>query len=543
MFFLNTISVFGQLSAGGVPPGFGLNDQPEALPSVTIIQPDIKKLIEEDKIYPSPYRFTTILPVDISPETVGTWIDLDGGARIWRVLVKAPGAKGLAAYFDRFYLPEGGKLFIYNIDRTSLLGAFTEKNNQPNGLFATSLIPGEQMIIEYISPAGSAKKLLLHLNEIDYAYRGVYGQENDNSYAVLTTCEVDVACSEGDGWRDQIKGVVRIKVKRGLNAFWCSGSLVNNTRNDGTPYILTANHCAFNSTDPEISQWIFYFNHESPGCNDGKSPTNEKTLTGAVKKAQSGVQQTVGSDFFLVRMNDSVPVSFNSFYNGWNLDNSPSNSGVGIHHPGGGYKKISTYNTQLFSTSWMGNDGETHWGLTWIPTPNGHGVTEGGSSGSPLFDSQGYIIGTLSGGESQCDSAYLNLADYYGKMSWSWLSNGLDSTRQLMPWLDPENTGVTSLSGISSIHHDTIPPIVRHFKIGPNPFTDFVNIQMQGASGTKVSLSVRNLLGKEVPLSNPNYILNALGTFQLNLSGLATGIYFIRIETTGFVYLRKIIKY
>ncbi len=43
------------------------------------------------------------------------------------------------------------------------------------------------------------------------------------------------------------------------NSYWCSGSLVNNTSNDGTPYFLTANHCYSNP-----SQWAFMFNWISP---------------------------------------------------------------------------------------------------------------------------------------------------------------------------------------------------------------------------------------------------------------------------------------
>jgi PKD repeat protein len=83
--------------------------------------------------------------------------------------------------------------------------------------------------------------------------------------------------------------------------------------------------------------------------------------------------------------------------------------------------------------------------VVWSETESGHGVTEGGSSGSPLFDPSGFIVGHLSGGRASCIQN--ELPDYYGKFSYSWASNGSDSSRQLKPWLDPINSGVQWLKG------------------------------------------------------------------------------------------------
>ena len=116
-------------------------------------------------------------------------------------------------------------------------------------------------------------------------------------------------------------------------------------------------------------------------------------------------------------------------------------NGVGIHHPAGDIKKISRY-TQ--STTSSGYD----WRVKWSSTDNGHGVTEGGSSGSPLLNANKQIIGDLSTGSSACSPAFLlNGSDYYGKFSHSWDQNGNNSNRQLKPWLDPNNSGIISLNG------------------------------------------------------------------------------------------------
>jgi hypothetical protein len=208
--------------------------------------------MEEDLKNPSPFRFGIILPVNVGPDHSGTWNDLPDGSSIWRVTVSASGALALSAYFDRFHIPDGGRLFIYDPGKSKVIGAFTSQNNSKSGLFATELVPGDQMTLEYVQPIGSKEIPELHLNEITFAYRGV-NFSNPNLYSPNSSgnCEVNVKCPEGTEWQDQKKGVTCIHVKRNGGTYWCTGSLINNTKIDNIPYILTANHCGYNSTEKE----------------------------------------------------------------------------------------------------------------------------------------------------------------------------------------------------------------------------------------------------------------------------------------------------
>jgi PKD repeat protein len=108
-------------------------------------------------------------------------------------------------------------------------------------------------------------------------------------------------------------------------------------------------------------------------------------------------------------------------------------------------KKISTYTSALGSGSFGAVSPGTHWIVGWSETPNGYGVTEGGSSGAPLFNDDGLIIGTLTGGESACQNP--GGEDMFGKFSYSWESNGASPDQQLKPWLDPDNTGILKMPG------------------------------------------------------------------------------------------------
>jgi len=78
------------------------------------------------------------------------------------------------------------------------------------------------------------------------------------------------------------------------------------------------------------------------------------------------------------------------------------------------------------------------------------GITEGGSSGSPLINNNHKVIGQLYRGESDCDPT-ANRDDWYGKFHVSWTgNNATERERKLQPWLDPNNTGIIVLKGICS---------------------------------------------------------------------------------------------
>jgi hypothetical protein len=260
----------------------------------------------------------------------------------------------------------------------------------------------------------------------------------------------DVNCEEGQNWQDQRDGVVKILTKVASKYFFCSGSVVNNTKQDFSGLLLTASHCSTDfgsgvASDFDFSRWIFYFNYESPGCNT--ISVTPLTIVGAEKLAISDVPLDKGSDFLLLRTLKSIHAKYNPYYCGWDATGINSSSGVGIHHPDGAIKKISTYTSALGSGSSGGVIGSpgTHWFVSWSATPNGYGVTEGGSSGSPLFNDDGLIFGTLTGGESSCSNP--GGEDWYGKFSYSWESNGTRPDQQLKPWLDPDNIGILKMPG------------------------------------------------------------------------------------------------
>jgi hypothetical protein len=89
----------------------------------------------------------------------------------------------------------------------------------------------------------------------------------------------------------------------------------------------------------------------------------------------------------------------------------------------------------------MGSEANGVWQVEW----DRNTTTEGGSSGSPLFNQDHRIIGQLWGGGASCSN--LSAPDYYGRLSNSWNPSGSNNTNQLKFWLDPNNTGASFIDG------------------------------------------------------------------------------------------------
>jgi hypothetical protein len=301
-------------------------------------------------------------------------------------------------------------------------------------------VPGEMTIVEYFVPKGSSIGNV-NICTVTHGYR-TPDEFLLKAFGGSGACNVNVNCPEGAAWTQQRNSVVMLV--SGSNGF-CTGALINNTLNDGKPYVLTANHCYSNP-----ATWIFRFQWESPSCiNPSTSPTFQ-SLSGAVLRAQG-----TPSDFCLVEItgglvNGTVPAAYTPYFSGWDNTETISSSAVCIHHPSGDIKKIAIENNALISTNFGGSPSNSHWGvLSWDL-----GVTEPGSSGSPLFNQNRRIIGQLHGGASACGASVLS--DEYGKVSVSWNPAGSTTSGQLKHWLDPNNTNASFVDGYDPSNAPTI---------------------------------------------------------------------------------------
>jgi len=477
-------------------------------------QQRIDAINEAEKI--GPWRFGYEFPVSYGLNQGGIWTILPNGDRIWRISFRSEGALTMNLIFDDYLLPQGAHVQLYSLDRKTRLGAYTAKNNHPDQMLGTSLLKGESIVIEYYEPAAVAGQGKLHIGTLVHGYRAVrpYAEELIKALNSSGKCNIDVNCPLGNNWRNQINSV---GIMMTAGSGFCTGALINNTAQDGKPYFLTANHCMNGSP----AAWVFRFNWESPNpvcaqnqaSTDPGAPYNE--VNGASLRARDA-----GTDFALLELNSLPAAPY--YLAGWDRSNTGANGVIGIHHPSGDVKKISKENQSLTAAAFGGAN-------TWQVPNWDEGTTEPGSSGSPLFNLNGLIVGQLYGGSAACSGLVNNgAADYYGRFDLSWDGAGTSSSR-LKDWLDPNNLNPQTLAGDgpnaaapvandAGLNND---PAITGIICGMTSISPAIEIYNNGSSPLTSATILYNLNGGSNQLYNWTGNLASNGRQTVTLSNLS----------------------
>ncbi len=292
---------------------------------------------------------------------------------------------------------------------------------------------------------------MISISHVVHGYRYISIYDEAVGFRTSGECQVNVNCEEGQNWQNEKNAIALILINGNR---WCTGSLINNTAQDNQPLLLTASHCLYGHdaiNNPELDDYSFWWNYESPDCNTPTTKPIYYTTTGA--KILANKSASNGSDFALLYLTEDPRncLGVRLYYLGWDNSGFSGSSFVGIHHPSGDIKKIATLMGPTYSYS-MGSTSNSYWKHYWSQTINGYSVTEGGSSGSPLINNERHIIGQLYGGSKINCSDPANDVAIYGKFSASWNGNGAtDNRRKLQSWLDPLNSGVSTLDGIGRL--------------------------------------------------------------------------------------------
>lgn len=370
-------------------------------------------------------RFAIPMPIELDPFTRGTFETLPGELLLWRLRVTAPGARNVNLGFSRYHMPAGGQLLVYSPTSGRAIRPFTSADNEEHGELWTPVVPGDELVLELTLPDAGLEDLRLELAQVGSGYRG-FGDPEPFGVQESGACNVDVVCPIGDPWRNEIPAIGVIST--GGSTF-CTGFMVNNTANDRKPYFMTANHCGIGAGN--AASLVVYWNYETSVCGGTPDGQLNEFNTGSFFRASYGA-----SDFTLVELDDDPDPDWGVTFAGWDRSGVDEPGAVAIHHPATDEKRISFEYDPTTTTSYLGSaqpGNGTHvrvadWDV---------GTTEGGSSGSPLFNLDHQVIGQLHGGYAACSN---DDADWYGKLSVSWTGGGTASTR-LSNWLDPLGTG------------------------------------------------------------------------------------------------------
>ncbi len=374
-------------------------------------------------------RFAHPFDVSFNPSNSGQWYTTSSNFNVWKLEIYSEGALSLNLIFDHFELPAGAKLFLYNEDEDAYLGAYTSINNKKSGKLAVSPVTGDHLTVQYEVPKSMGTPNNFEIIRVNHDFIGITKSDRRPLGKTAGSCNIDVNCDVADPYYELKNSVCRLLVD-GIEL--CSGTLVNNTAQDQTPYVLSAAHCYDAWNLAEVT--VYAFNYESPYCAplDG-DPSN--SISGAEMKATHD-----SLDFSLVELSLIPPPNFRPYYAGWNHSSILPDSTVSIHHPQGDIKKIAFDNDSPIKSSFRSDY-----------TPDAFlnikswdaGVTEAGSSGGGLYNTSNQLLGTLTGGAAVCGSPY---NDYYASFAVYWDYKS-DTARQVKYWLDPINSGVSFVDG------------------------------------------------------------------------------------------------
>lgn len=303
---------------------------------------------------------------------------------------------------------------------TQFIRPFTSADNNTAQELWSPVIMSDDVMIEVSVPAEKVSEVNLELSHVGQGFR-TFSQKTNKS----GSCNIDVACTDSQGW-EKVNSVAVIST--GGSRF-CTGFMVNNTSNDGTPFFMTANHCRLTvSAAPSL---VAYWNYQTSTCGGNRDGKLTDFQTGAVHLASYSK-----SDMTLLKLNSAPNAEWNVNFAGWDRSGVDATSAVAIHHPNVDEKSISFENDPTEITSYLGRT---------VPGDSTHvrvvdwdkGTTEPGSSGSPLFDQNHRVIGRLHGGGAACGN---DESDYYGRIFTSWEGGGT-ATTSLKSHLDAADTG------------------------------------------------------------------------------------------------------
>lgn len=334
------------------------------------------------------------IPIDDAPD-FWTRQDSSDGRVVWHTSVRAPGAVFLRA---RVAIDEGasGELSIAGpVDDN---GRRISRRVTSDTTLWSPLVEGDEALLTWIGTANADRP---PVRVLDLAY----GERDPLPEAKVGSCHLDINCYSE--WAAVKSAIAMMVFEDGVNTYTCTGSLLSDADGSDKNWFITANHCI--SSQSVAETLLTLWDYETDACNGDPPPG-----PGAVPQA-NGATFITGSRFedgdgTLLRLVEAPPPGTAKLK--FSLDDlSPGDTVYGIHHPGGSYKRF--FIGQAVDGSIAGVEDGNYWIVTYD-----EGNTEQGSSGSPLFNDDKRVVGTLTGGESTCETRAG--ADIFGRFDKAW---------------------------------------------------------------------------------------------------------------------------
>ena len=382
------------------------------------------------------------------------WRSIPGG-QIAALSISAPDALGVrlglsvetipATALLRFYAQKtdqvfevSGRTMMETLARNLAAGDASDEAHT----YWSPLIDGPEMTVEIELPVGvSPDAVMFSIPRLSHLFVSPLNTHTlQEKIGQSGSCNQDSTCYTST-WENESLATAKMIFNSGSSAYLCTGTLLNDSdASTLIPYFLSAHHCV--STQSEASSLQTYWFYRASSCGSTRLSSSAQTLAGGAALLYANSL----TDTSFMRLNSTPPAG--AWYSAWTARLPPLNTAVtGLHNPSGDLQKISfatltgylncpsTPGSSSYSCSPASSSSADHLELVWS-----QGITEGGSSGSGLWQVSGsshYLIGQLHGGSSYCSSPAE--PDQYGRFDVAY-------NAALYQWLGATGTGPYTLT-------------------------------------------------------------------------------------------------
>jgi hypothetical protein len=433
-----------------------------------IIKTDLESLIRVAAT--SRTQFAVEVPYPISTTSSGSWTTSNGQAT-WHYAVRLPTAVSLSFHATRGKLPGSAALTVTGTNTT-----FTYHGKDlHNSELWSRIQPGDTLELSLSVPVADKANTLLEIGSFQAGYRSLGWGVQDHPYyrklqqrgaaAVASTgCAQNYMCSVSPA--NTAPGQATVGLVIG-SMYQCTGTLINDTSEDNTPYVLTARHCetgVLGGGNPGAAASVTVYWDATVACG---SPLG--SLYDPQVQTQTGATTVVEQqDTWLIQL-DNSPVVSDAQFAGYDASGATVQGGYTIHHALGFDKQYTTWFGNALAVQQSSALG-VQYVSNFLETVNATGNIGPGASGSGLFNQNNLLVGSASLGRTNggSDQGYeacpvpspaaangSNGAADFTSLAAVWNSTAdttsTTGTHTLKTILDPQNTGASTVASTPAI--------------------------------------------------------------------------------------------
>ncbi|UCE58997.1 MAG: hypothetical protein JSU63_16330 [Phycisphaerales bacterium] len=354
------------------------------LQEIEVIEADERAAKHFADVFPVPPRVGLARSIEWGPLSItrgdALLMDTDDGRNVWTFSVRSPEAYGVRVHFTGFDVGDGSVVvYAYDDNGAVIRGPYTERGPDGDGDFWTATLPGDEVFVEAIG----ADEPHFEIAEVIHFDQDLYGvEQGTRDGPPLLDCHLDVNCHMNEVAASAKNATGQMNfLCDGTSCHVCTGTLLNDNDSETTaPYFLTARHCL--NTQAEVDTLEVVWQYETDSCN-GVLPnysTLPRNVGGVHLKSESE------NDMELIWLGGSLPGGVSLA--GWSTDTASGQ--YGVHHPKGSWKRVVFLSHPSVECPTFDPWDYDSYDMI-------DGLTQGGSSGSGVFNSSGQLTGQLWG--------------------------------------------------------------------------------------------------------------------------------------------------